>query len=239
MHLHCIRDEGIYYLCAGASTGNARLTDARADVENIPAQVVLLFKLVSHLGHERALHLLVLLGRKGRVADCMRKILGVEAEHGVADVFAVVPKIEVCARLARVAFERAHHLLRIEAFHGERRLEREHRAEDSLGYRYPERVRAFLAPGKCRAAVHVLRIDDYGCILVIRADARNLVKVRICDRVQCFHKGADAEFEPLKALSAEFAIDVYQLYPVVTQIESNPGHPTPNDKRLGEIIKGV
>ena len=46
-------------------------------------------------------------------------------------------------------------------------------------------------------------------------------------------------FEPLKALSAEFAIDVYQLYPVVTQIESNPGHPTPNDKRLGEIIKGV
>ena len=46
-------------------------------------------------------------------------------------------------------------------------------------------------------------------------------------------------FEPLKALSAEFAIDVYQLYPVVTQIESNPGHPTPNDQRLGELIKGV
>jgi hypothetical protein len=46
-------------------------------------------------------------------------------------------------------------------------------------------------------------------------------------------------YEPLKALSAEFEIDIYQLYPVVTQIESNPGHPTPNDKRLGELIKGA
>lgn len=46
-------------------------------------------------------------------------------------------------------------------------------------------------------------------------------------------------YEPLKALSAEFEIDVYQLYPVVTQIESNPSHPTPNDKRLAELIKGA
>lgn len=46
-------------------------------------------------------------------------------------------------------------------------------------------------------------------------------------------------YEPLKALSAEFEIDVYQLYPVVTQIESTPGHPTPNDKRLAELIKGT
>ena len=46
-------------------------------------------------------------------------------------------------------------------------------------------------------------------------------------------------YEPLKALSADFEIDVYQLYPVTTQIQSNPGHPTPNDKRLGELIKGA
>ncbi|MCE9611623.1 MAG: hypothetical protein K8R23_15605 [Chthoniobacter sp.] len=46
-------------------------------------------------------------------------------------------------------------------------------------------------------------------------------------------------YEPLKALSAEFEIDVYQLYPVVTQIDSNPHHPTPNDKRLAELIKGA
>jgi hypothetical protein len=45
-------------------------------------------------------------------------------------------------------------------------------------------------------------------------------------------------YEPLKALSAEFEIDVYQIYPVVTQFESSPGHPTANDKRLGELIKG-
>ena len=44
-------------------------------------------------------------------------------------------------------------------------------------------------------------------------------------------------YEPLKVLSAEFEIDVYQLYSVGTQFESNPGHPTPNDKRLAELIK--
>ncbi|MES2468012.1 MAG: hypothetical protein V4675_11970 [Verrucomicrobiota bacterium] len=46
-------------------------------------------------------------------------------------------------------------------------------------------------------------------------------------------------YEPLKALSADFEIDVYQLYPVTSQIQSNPSHPTPNDKRLGELIKGA
>lgn len=47
-----------------------------------------------------------------------------------------------------------------------------------------------------------------------------------------------ALYEPLKAISAEFEIDVYKLYPVIRHIESNPIHPTPNDKRLGELIKG-
>ena len=46
-----------------------------------------------------------------------------------------------------------------------------------------------------------------------------------------------ALYEPLKALSAEFEIDIYRMYPVVTQIESTPSHPTTNDKRLGDIIK--
>jgi hypothetical protein len=44
--------------------------------------------------------------------------------------------------------------------------------------------------------------------------------------------------EPLEDLSIEFDLDVYQLYPVVTQIKSHPEHPTPNDKRLAELIKG-
>jgi hypothetical protein len=45
-------------------------------------------------------------------------------------------------------------------------------------------------------------------------------------------------YKPLKAISAEFEIDVYELYPVITQIEFTPGKPTPNDKRLAELIKG-
>lgn len=46
-------------------------------------------------------------------------------------------------------------------------------------------------------------------------------------------------YEPLKALSVEFEIDVYQLYPVLTQFESSSEHPTSNDKRLAELIKAI
>jgi len=48
-----------------------------------------------------------------------------------------------------------------------------------------------------------------------------------------------ALYDSLKAISAEFKIDVYQIYPVLTQFESATWHPTPNDKRLGELIKGA
>lgn len=44
-------------------------------------------------------------------------------------------------------------------------------------------------------------------------------------------------YKPLKELSAEFLFDVYLLYPVVTEFEITPQHPTPNDRRLGEILK--
>jgi hypothetical protein len=43
--------------------------------------------------------------------------------------------------------------------------------------------------------------------------------------------------ELLKSLSAEFQLDVYMLYPVVTYIQPEPWHPTANDKRLGELIQ--
>lgn len=46
-------------------------------------------------------------------------------------------------------------------------------------------------------------------------------------------------YRALKDLSAEFGIDVYVLYPVVTHIERQPFHPTANDKRLAELIKGL
>ncbi len=39
------------------------------------------------------------------------------------------------------------------------------------------------------------------------------------------------------ALSAEFEIDVYKLYPVVTQFESSKDNPTGSDTRLAELIK--
>ncbi len=45
-------------------------------------------------------------------------------------------------------------------------------------------------------------------------------------------------YEPLKHLSAEFEIDVYQLYPVITRIKSKPEHPAANDRRLAEILNG-
>jgi hypothetical protein len=43
-------------------------------------------------------------------------------------------------------------------------------------------------------------------------------------------------YDPLKSLSAEFQVDIYMLYPVVTYIEPQQWHPTPNDKRLSELI---
>jgi hypothetical protein len=43
-------------------------------------------------------------------------------------------------------------------------------------------------------------------------------------------------YEPLKALSAELGFDVYELYPVLTDIQQGRDHPTPSDKRLGEIL---
>jgi|GEM_PF-3684147 len=47
--------------------------------------------------------------------------------------------------------------------------------------------------------------------------------------------GGSGLFEPLKKLSAEFEIDVYQIYPVTTGFQSRPEYPTANDKRLGEL----
>ena len=41
--------------------------------------------------------------------------------------------------------------------------------------------------------------------------------------------------EPLKALSAEFEIDIYQLYPVIAGFNSVTL--APNDKRLAELIE--
>ena len=46
-------------------------------------------------------------------------------------------------------------------------------------------------------------------------------------------------YETLKSLSAEFDLDVYMLYPVIDEITSTPKHPTPNDKRLSELLKGT
>lgn len=44
-------------------------------------------------------------------------------------------------------------------------------------------------------------------------------------------------YEALKRLSGEIGIDVYTLYPVITEIVATPKHPTANDKRLGEMLK--
>lgn len=44
-------------------------------------------------------------------------------------------------------------------------------------------------------------------------------------------------YKPLEEISKKYEIDVYQLYPVLTQIEFTPGNPHPNDKRLSELIK--
>jgi len=42
--------------------------------------------------------------------------------------------------------------------------------------------------------------------------------------------------EQLKSLSAEYGIDIYLYHPVITAIAPHPSHPTPNDKRLCEIL---
>ena len=43
-------------------------------------------------------------------------------------------------------------------------------------------------------------------------------------------------YKPLETLSAELGFDVYMLYPVLTDIQQTPDHPTSSDKRLGEIL---
>lgn len=43
-------------------------------------------------------------------------------------------------------------------------------------------------------------------------------------------------YKALKDLSAEFQLDVYQFDGVRTHFEVQAYHPTPNDKRLGELI---
>ena len=43
-------------------------------------------------------------------------------------------------------------------------------------------------------------------------------------------------YKPLEALSAQLGFDVYTLYPVLADIQQTGDHPTPSDKRLGEIL---
>lgn len=44
-------------------------------------------------------------------------------------------------------------------------------------------------------------------------------------------------YEPLKAISAEFEIDVYLLPAVLGEFETSSRHPTKNDMRLSELLK--
>ena len=41
---------------------------------------------------------------------------------------------------------------------------------------------------------------------------------------------------PFEKIGQEFKIDVYQLHPVIFELEVGPNHPTPNDKKLVELM---
>ena len=44
-------------------------------------------------------------------------------------------------------------------------------------------------------------------------------------------------YKPYESISAEYKVDVYQIYPVLGGFTRKSTHPTPNDKRLVELIK--